>query len=128
MTHYVITSGNYSDYHIVAVFSDEKEAEKMLGLLNAHQGYYDYKIEYWEDGFVAEYREGCYPFFVCFQNNSIKWDKRNENFESCMKDEWYYNEERNYFSVYVFAKDEQEALKIASERRAKIIGEQTGVV
>lgn len=128
MTHYVITSGNYSEYHIVAVFSDEKEAEKMLGLLNAHRDYYGYEIEFWEDGFVAEYREGCYPFFVVFQNNSIKCDKSVYNFESCMKAEWYYNEDRNYFSVYVFAKDEQEALKIASEKRAKIIGEQTGVV
>ena len=128
MTHYVITSGTYSSYHIVAVFADEEQANKMLEILNSHKDYDDYNIEYWNDGFVEKYREGYYSFLVCFNKNSITWDNSNYHFENCLKGEWYYNEDRNYFSVYVFAKDEQEALKIASEKRAKIIGEQTGVV
>jgi len=48
MTVYVVTDGQYSDYHIVAVFGDKSEAEKCIEL------YGDGNIEEYELGKRAE--------------------------------------------------------------------------
>lgn len=46
-TVYVLTSGEYSDYHISGVFSTKKKAERFI--LNNPTGSYDrYDIEEWE--------------------------------------------------------------------------------
>ena len=37
MTAYVVTSGQYSDYHIVAVFLDEEAATQFVNEYNATQ-------------------------------------------------------------------------------------------
>ena len=34
---YIVTSGSYSDYHIVAVFTDHEKAEHFLGVYNSTQ-------------------------------------------------------------------------------------------
>lgn len=48
-TSYIITSGNYSDYHIVAVFMDKQKAEHFLWCYNrTHSRYSQADIETWE--------------------------------------------------------------------------------
>ena len=48
-TSYIITSGNYSDYHIVAVFMDKQKAEHFLWCYNrTHSRYNQAEIETWE--------------------------------------------------------------------------------
>lgn len=50
MTVYVITEGEYSDYHIVGIYSTRKLAEDTLKLLKAHSGRYYYynDVEEWD--------------------------------------------------------------------------------
>ena len=48
-TSYIITSGNYSDYHIVAVFMDRQQAEHFLWCYNrTHSRYNQADIETWK--------------------------------------------------------------------------------
>lgn len=42
---YVVTSGEYSDYHIVAVFTNEEQAEKYADSLGLRRGYAEASVE-----------------------------------------------------------------------------------
>ena len=46
---YVVTEGSYSDYHIVAIFSDKNNADIHAALLNSTESFYDEAIvEEWD--------------------------------------------------------------------------------
>lgn len=45
---YIITSGNYSDYHIVAVFSKLSTAEEYVSKYNQHTRWDDALVEEWD--------------------------------------------------------------------------------
>ena len=50
MTIYLVTSGEYSDYHIDAVFADKEKAERFCALKNnEYNDYNEYEIEEWEE-------------------------------------------------------------------------------
>ena len=59
-TVYVITAGEYSDYHIMRVYDDEDEAERFVAAWNGlNPGYgNEASIEDWEVGVPAETVEG----------------------------------------------------------------------
>lgn len=42
---YIVTQGEYSDYHIVAVFDNKKEAQKFVDFKDKYGGYYSLGIE-----------------------------------------------------------------------------------
>ena len=45
---YVVTEGSYSDYHIVAIFSDKNNADIHAALLNSTESFYDEaRVEEW---------------------------------------------------------------------------------
>lgn len=44
---YVVTEGDYSDYHIEAIFTEKEQAEKYIAL-HTSRCYYDWNIEEWE--------------------------------------------------------------------------------
>lgn len=92
---YLITSGEYSDYHIDAVSLDEKEAERICGMLNKNRYCDTCDIEIYDtdevkvdsneeilDRFWMQvgYKTGkmyCYdsPVTVLGENNEIKVDR-----------------------------------------------------
>lgn len=46
---YVVTEGSYSDYHIVAIFSDKNNADIHAALLNSTESFYDEaRVEEWD--------------------------------------------------------------------------------
>lgn len=128
MTHYVITNGEYSDYHIVAVYADREEAYKVCKILNDRCEYEDYKIEEYEDGSLVRY-ENLNTYCIIFDNNETRVRENDSNdFEYCLRKEYWQYKDGTVWAVFVFASNKEEALKIASEKRAKLMAEQTGVV
>ena len=128
MTHYVITNGEYSDYHIVAVYADREEAYKVCKILNDRCEYEDYKIEEFEDGSLVRY-ENLNTYCVIFDNNETRVrENDSDDFEYCLRKEYWQYQDGTVWAVFVFASNKEEALKIASEKRAKLMAEQTGVV
>lgn len=46
---YIVSEGCYSDYHIVAIFSDKNKADIHAALLNNHEAFYDEaRVEEWD--------------------------------------------------------------------------------
>ena len=128
MTHYVITSGEYSDYHIVAVYADREEAYKVCKILNDRCEYEDYTIEEYEDGSLVRY-ENLNTYCVLFDDNKTRIrENDSDDFEYCLRKEYWQYQDGTVWAVFVFASNKEEALKIASEKRAKLMAEQTGVV
>lgn len=84
-TAYVVTEGSYSDYHVLAVFEDEADADKWVQLYN--QG------ERWEDARVEEFtffEKGKMPERVRFVSlwAEVKEDGSVDERDASWKEKW----------------------------------------
>ena len=129
---YAITEGNYSAYHIITLCSSRADAESIVERLNKNNEDYDgiplysYRIEEYTDGKVFN-DNSLVAYFVSFDGPNCKV-KKEEDIEFCYREYVGWKTDGTIWSMYVFAHNEEEAKKIASERRAKLIAERTGVV
>ena len=117
---YIITSGEYSDYHICAVTLDPIKAERLQKLFECSD------IEEWEidahsDRLLKGYRMYCVRFDARGNADGVYDNTQYENKEAV-----YENRFGEVF-VYVIAKDNKSAVKIAAERRAKYLAEKEGI-
>lgn len=124
MKHYVVTRGEYSDYHIVAVCADKADAEKIAERIN-RESYNEYDkcdIEEYEDGKVL-FNESLSAYFVNFEKGTVKKDDT----EYAVR--WPICEKKDgtIYGMYVFAKDEDHAMKIASDKRAMLMAQKEGI-
>jgi len=116
---YIVTQGCYSDYHIVAVFSNKEIAEKYAKKINSEWDPAD--VEEWGvDAWVEEIQKGYDAWEVRMKENGeaivdkidyAKYEWRKEPFVT----ETDYDGEKFYI-VYCLAKSKEHAIKIASER------------
>lgn len=109
---YVVTRGDYSDYHIITATTDFEHANEIAKKFKAKVEIYDdseiylkniYSINFDEKGNVVS----------CYQNNEYNYPY----------DEKIYWRKDNTLYIQVEADDEQSAIKIAAEKRAKSIAE-----
>lgn len=128
---YVVTSGSYSDYHIVAVYDNKELAEKHKDLLRDGNDVEEYVLN--EDADLAQ--RGLKEFNVRMLRDgevemASQWDiGRGEEECNLEDDEQYYwkNGEKIVTASYkvlrvkCFAKDKQHAIKIANEKRIQLI-------
>jgi hypothetical protein len=125
-TIYIVTSGEYSDYGINAVFDDKEKAEqwikekRVIDYLEAG----DYDIEEYKlnPTMPDEYRQGMLPYDV--------WIRRSGDIQTITR---YYDagfDDKFHVmcfpnscigSTIVWARDKQHAAKIANERRVRAI-------
>ena len=121
---YVVTKGVYSDYHIVAVTTDRKLAEKIAAKFD-------------EDYDETRIKEYCDAELMLRPAWKVYFDKAGivVDTEEC-KDEYDYDGlgkcwERRWGSfalgVTVSADDLESAIKIAAEKRAKYLAEKIGL-
>lgn len=118
---YVITKGAYSSYHICAVASDMETAEKL-------QKYYSDDEVWGVETSIEAYDLNEKPddirvmYCVIFRNNKVE----------CRAEEYEHVEHISngpiFMAVYVMAKDEAHAVKIAQDRRAEYLAKKEGVV
>lgn len=129
---YVITKGDYSDYHICAVSTDEKRAERLAELYTDR---YDYaKVEEYDtDADTDILIEERIPFRVTFTSTGAvrRVDKEVECRESFSPR--IVVGPANSFTpecihVHLFAPSEEAAIKIAAEKRAAFLAEREGLV
>jgi len=119
-TVYVVTSGCYSDYGIAAIFSTEERANIYLTESEIEDGY--------GGGSVEEYQlNEPFEFIVQYKismekDGDVSWIKR---YKVSNPDNMagYTNILHNGMWAYVEVDDEQHAIKIANERRTRIIAE-----
>jgi hypothetical protein len=118
---YIVTSGEYSDYRINAVFDTKQLAEKYISSFKS-SGYDSPEIEVHNlNPYKEEITKGYFAFFVrmtkegeCkdvhISTSSYGFDNPNAGFD--VNDNMY---------VHVFAKDEKHAIKITNEKRTQLI-------
>lgn len=121
---YVVTDGHYSDMHIAAVYDTETAAQRHA------DGLYAGDYEEWEVGKAYPVPKGYKIYYVQYSPHRDQWytslaggslslagesDIYKTNIGKWNDPEPEYD---YYFRTYCFARDEQHALKIASERKA----------
>jgi hypothetical protein len=113
---YIVTSGEYSDYHILGTFSTKEIAEDFIALLGEPE-YSERRIEEFELDFSEADYKGKKVFLV-------RMAKNGDTKEVVTTDSWHnsdFFDMNGHFGRYVIARDAQHAVKIANERRIQLI-------
>lgn len=141
---YVVTDGDYSDYHIVAVYTDSALAEKYVSIYSGRIEKYDTDpdIPYPPDGHgvwsVVMLKDGatihCFSYMDtptylerCNDAPQLVWNSYISGDISLYPQEQLESRKRGYIYkdaimyVYVLARDAEHAVKIANEKRAQLI-------
>ena len=113
---YVITKGCYSDYSIYGVTLDKKHAEEMKKYFSDE--YDEAEIEEYDTDDYKPIHEGKKQYCVYF---------RNDGEITCYKYDFVYEkangrilkERFDAYKIYLWAVDEEHALKIASDKMAE---------
>lgn len=134
---YIITQGEYSDYHIVAVFNIKEDAEKFVNYMSDKYHGDPYEIEEYDIGIPYDYiNNHIYSVKMCSDNSanviikeiapgsyyygdSLRCKNDAKVFET---EEYNYATHKNtvYYYTYIFtANDKDHAKKIAFDRFAK---------
>lgn len=119
---YIVTHGMYSEYQIDAVFDKRELAEEYKRL---HDIRFVYKnIEEWElNPTYPRLREGWSFYEVRLCGDTTDVEEQESPYDCCddeLKDERYYYKDKVWiFNLY--AKSEEHAAKIASEKKAMLI-------
>ena len=117
---YIVTAGDYSEYHILGATLDRAEAERYIELYKGD--YSDYvgppEIEEWELGDIKDRHKIIQ--LVTFQKGEWKasWVDQSQN-------GWFNGNDD--FGTYVFADDKGLAIKIAQDRLAQLKAERAGI-
>jgi len=109
---YVVTRGDYSDYHIITATTDFERADEIAKKFKG-------EIEIYDDSKM--YLKNIYSIYFDAKGNVDYCELNNEY--SYPYDEKIYWRKDNTLYMNVEADDKQSAIKIAAEKRAKSIAE-----
>lgn len=127
---YVVMKGAYSDRHVVTATTDPEKAKKISEKFS--DDWDDCWIDEFEDGdfmlrqlwYVSFFYDGSvdtvrrendeYYYEGAYNDKSIRWNTRN----GIIHDVW----------MYVFADNEEHAIKIATDKRAEFLAQQNGLI
>jgi hypothetical protein len=123
---YIVTSGEYSDYNINAIFSTEELAQAFIDSFKA-RSYCDMCIEDYDlDPNANDIKQKRRPYWV-----RIDKEGNVDSIEIVDSAIWFgceiadarisYTYNLQYMNVYCFANDNNHAIKIAGEKRAQIL-------
>jgi hypothetical protein len=120
---YLLSKGQYSDRRVIGVFDnikDYKEAERLSGYCNPVK-------EMELNAMPCDRPEGLYPFSVVMEKDGKVFDIEKSSYEYLEKENsigWdvYTSDDTNFaVSFHMWARDEDHAIKIASDRRAMLL-------
>jgi hypothetical protein len=118
---YLVTSGNYSDYGVDAVFESEELANKFIRSLK--KCYEEFRVEEYDlNPHEKQVRSGFFPFFVRMNKTGVCIEVYEESSYYGFGGDRAYNFDvnKNLYN-HVFAKDEKHAIKITNEKRTELI-------
>ena len=130
---YVITAGEYSNYHICAVTTDPERAEQL------RKRYYHY-----DETYIEEYIDGDPDAGVCMDLRPIwnVWREVRNVWHACIEEyinmpfqnefeltdpKYICSNTSTAFRAKVDAPDKEHALKIAQDKFAKVMAEELGL-
>ena len=124
-TVYIVTSGEYSDYGIDAVFSTKADAE-LYCKQPGHSGSCCPGIEEWEmDALTKPLRAGYVNYFVRMAKNGDTIEHWTKPIGDALFDRDYGYDVRKNLIMEITAKSLEHAVKIANETRTQILANNT---
>ena len=132
-TAYIVTEGEYSDYRIVAWFSSEKDAKEFIDIQSRRHKrshIFDYQIEEYREGVGYDWRNESICCVYLRKDGSIRdvkiayWDDLDDYSNIGKVDPMPFTEE---YRIMVIARDNEHAMKQASDIFAKWKAEQEGI-
>lgn len=120
---YLVTSGNYSEYRVEAIYSTQEAAEKHVALLNAPEtcSVEDPTVEEVEvDAFAAGVARGLLLWCVLMHRDGDGFAELTDELERLGRHNFTPHQDPSMEYV-CWARDEQHAIKIANEHRAQLI-------
>lgn len=141
---YVVTSGEYSDYSVEAVFTDRRKAILYCAAQNAREGNYeqcdieefdsaDESIDGNFESVVYEYLFQARRSYGQMLYGESRWENERPAYRlgktGVESDYWKNQYGTEYKNIYVRLKEENlaKALKIARDRLVKINAEESGI-
>lgn len=125
---YVVTTGEYSDYGIEAIFSSKEKAQEFSNFFYDKSDNYTNKegqvrIEEYELDKIYEFPKGKLPFVICMEKNgdSTCYQQTPTDFEEAESLYLRTSDSEIVLSKNLWAKDKEHAVKITNERRAFLI-------
>jgi hypothetical protein len=128
---YIVTDGEYSDYNIRAVFSNAQDAERYRLLTKSDN------VEVWElDEFDLNKRSDVLYWYISFSETGdvLIAEQRGVSGDNIFDENYHgqiiitgklykhlLNSSRD-IDIYLWAKDKESAVKIATERRGILLG------
>lgn len=135
---YVVTSGEYSDYHIVGVTMDEEKAHRIADLLSECDCDEAHVEEYDADEFEKQWKDETVIFRGCLDRH---WGKSNPVYAFVTYEQnekaldyplgvvsHFRDKLNDFYKVYVRAKDREHAIKIAEDKIAEYRAQEEGIV
>lgn len=129
-TYYAVTRGCYSDYHIITITDNKENAERIAAAYGAD-------VEEYEDNIID-------PIGVWwaqrdeYENGEIEWRASGKDPDCFSEDDTkrppvigkssFGGVVSEYWAAYVFAKDENHAIKAGQDKYAQWKAEQEGIV
>lgn len=116
---YIVVGGEYSDYHIEAVFSTREKAEEYI---QQHGTYYRIEV-LGVDEVIVDKKNKIWEVSMRFDNFELDYCEPFENeYYALYKDTFRYDTLRHYEKIkqYIEADSMERAVKVASERMAQI--------
>lgn len=124
---YVVTDGAYSDYGICGVFDDKALAQQFKALF-VPRG----RVEVWDlNPYAREVRAGYQLYQVVIHRDGTVWsvEQREEVHYFLGRDEiapcLWRKVPTGHLATHVLAPDEAHAVKVANERRAAYLAQET---
>ena len=125
-TIYVLTSGEYSDYHINGVYSSRELAQAFIDAVEGKlypfgkRTYSDYMIEEYNlDEYADELKRGYLLWFVRMKRDGLVLEAY-EDERSYIMDHLSGDQNRDFVNRCL-AKDKEHAIKITNERRIQFL-------
>lgn len=115
---YVVTEGDYSDYHIVGVTTDRETAEAYCEV--STNRWYEPKVEEYDTKAFADIRTAK-PYRATMEEDGTMTveEEDRSSYEGAVEHQVYHMRRRGglstYYEVLVLAEDEQHARKIAAD-------------
>lgn len=116
-TIYVLTEGEYSDYHIIGVYSTKELAEKEQFVHPKS------RIEEYYLDFVSDYPPGMKAWQVFVKNNIVYDICQIHPFSQPWEHQWGDGE----YSTYCWAEDKEHAHKITLDRYYQFLARKAGI-
>ena len=123
---YVLTSGEYSEYHIVGVLLDEEQARIAAEVMSDRHD--DVEVETYDTDELKFIKPGWKYWTIVFseRDHTITDVVCHDYFESLDEPNLFGEQHKNWY-VDVYAEDEDHAIKNASDKLSKYLAEQNNL-